>query len=70
MELAGVEKEKLFLLFPEMAGFDGRCRFAGCSHISEPDCAVRRALSDGEIAQERYTDYTAFYEEIASRKRY
>ena len=70
MELAGVEKEKLFLLFPEMAGFDGRCRFAGCSHISEPDCAVRSALADGGISEERYEDYTAFYEEIASRKRY
>jgi ribosome biogenesis GTPase len=44
-------------LFAEMREPATRCRFANCRHLSEPDCAVRRAVGDGRIAATRYASY-------------
>jgi ribosome biogenesis GTPase / thiamine phosphate phosphatase len=44
-------------LFSEMREPAARCRFADCRHLSEPDCAVRRAVSEGRIAASRYASY-------------
>ena len=43
--------------FPEMRGLADGCRFRGCAHVKEPDCAVRDAVSAGRIARERYASY-------------
>jgi ribosome biogenesis GTPase len=48
---------ELSWLFVEMREPATRCRFADCRHLSEPDCAVRRALADGKIAASRYESY-------------
>ncbi|HAN30342.1 MAG TPA: ribosome small subunit-dependent GTPase A [Myxococcales bacterium] len=34
-----------------------RCRFRDCHHDNEPDCAVREAAKQGEIAPQRYQAY-------------
>ncbi len=49
--------------FPEIAGVAENCRFANCSHIHEPDCAVLTAVADGLIDGERYGSYTRILEE-------
>jgi ribosome biogenesis GTPase / thiamine phosphate phosphatase len=51
-------------LFAEMREPATRCRFANCRHVSEPDCAVRRAVAEGRIAATRYASYV----EIAGAK--
>jgi ribosome biogenesis GTPase len=43
--------------FIEITRAAARCRFADCSHIHEPDCAVRAAVATGEIATRRYASY-------------
>jgi ribosome biogenesis GTPase len=43
--------------FPELRGLKERCRFAGCAHLKEPDCAVRAAVAEGRISAERYESY-------------
>ena len=53
--------------FPEMRRLEGRCRFRGCAHIGEPDCAVKEAVSDGRIAESRYETYRELYEFQRSR---
>lgn len=55
-------KEELGRCFREFRPFLGQCYFAGCSHIHEPDCAVRAALARGDIAPERYDSYVRLYE--------
>lgn len=42
--------------FRELSRF-GACRFSDCTHMTEPDCAVLKALSEGKIAQSRYESY-------------
>ena len=34
-----------------------RCRFADCTHIQEPDCAVQAGVAGGAIAASRYASY-------------
>jgi len=33
------------------------CRFADCTHMQEPGCAVRQAICDGELDEDRYASY-------------
>lgn len=70
LDLIGVEKEELGSYFPEIRKREGDCRFVGCAHLSEPDCAVRKALLDGEISESRYENYRLFYEELKAKRKY
>ena len=69
IELYGIQKEGLGDFFPEIASRADGCRFAGCSHLTEPDCAVRKVLEEGKISADRYENYRLFYEELKGRKK-
>ena len=60
-ELYGIKADELWEYFPEMADTAGKCRFRGCSHISEPDCAVKAKLEAGKISASRYDSYKELY---------
>lgn len=60
----GMTKEMLQDCFPEMTEHKNKCRFVGCAHVNEPDCCVKEALDNGEIARERYDNYVLFYKEL------
>lgn len=64
------EKEDLKYYFPEFAPFEGQCKFKGCDHVHEPNCAVKEAVLDKKIHEIRYKDYLEIYEEIKNRRRY
>lgn len=70
LDLEGVELHELSTLFPEFAEYIPDCRFSGCLHVPEPDCAVKEAVSSGKISQSRYEDYCLLVEEIKSRKKW
>ncbi|WP_129630759.1 ribosome small subunit-dependent GTPase A [Candidatus Oscillochloris fontis] len=50
--------EDLDWCFRELRPFLGQCYYAGCTHVHEPDCAVRAAVSHGQIDPVRYESYT------------
>lgn len=64
------EKEDLKMYFPEIYKYEGQCRFNGCVHVNEPDCAVKEAVSQACIGRSRYENYVTFYNEIKDRKKY
>lgn len=64
------EKEDIQKGFTEIVGCKEPCRFAGCSHIHEPDCRVKEKLAAGEISKERYESYVALYEQRKEKRRY
>jgi ribosome biogenesis GTPase / thiamine phosphate phosphatase len=39
--------------FTEFAPYLGRCRFANCRHLKEPDCALHKAAEEGKIDARR-----------------
>ncbi len=44
-------------VFTEIEELAGRCRFHDCAHESEPGCAVRSAVENGELPQRRLESY-------------
>jgi ribosome biogenesis GTPase len=44
------------------------CKFRGCLHDSEPNCAVKQAVEDKMISKERYEHYLSFLKEVKENK--
>ena len=70
MDVPGFEKEDLWTCFPEFREYEPYCKFQGCSHINEPNCGVKDALSEGKISSVRYENYKLLYEELKNIKKY
>lgn len=70
LEIEGIDAEDLWRYFPEMSNTEGLCRFRGCSHINEPDCAVKAMLETGELAQSRYESYIEIYNKLSTIKKW
>ena len=64
------EAKELRFLFPELLEREGRCRFTGCLHLKEPDCAVKEDVSRGIIAESRYESYRKLMTELSERRKY
>lgn len=62
--LVGVERQELSGYFPEMRERLQDCQFNNCLHINEPECAVKQAVIDGEIDEDRYVSYYNILESI------
>jgi ribosome biogenesis GTPase len=56
--------------FPEIRSRTDGCRFADCSHLAEPDCAVREALQRGEISPARFASYQKLRDEATQSRSY
>ena len=55
--------EDLAAYMPEFDKYLGQCRFQMCTHIHEPDCAVREAVGV-TIDKDRYESYKQMFEEL------
>jgi len=49
--------------FPEMAERMHDCKYSDCLHLDEPKCAIKTAIENGEISEERYKNYVSIYYE-------
>ncbi len=66
--LVGIEKAELSGYFPEMRKRLNDCQFNNCLHINEPGCAVKQAVIDGEIDEDRYVSYYNILESLNEQK--
>lgn len=62
VEAQDVDLTELAQCFPEIRNVGAGCRFRGCAHIDEPDCAVKDAVLHGIIPVSRYNSYKELYE--------
>jgi len=60
--LAHLDLARLVAALPDFMPYLGTCRFSDCRHVIEPDCAIRAAVTRGEIDARRH----AFYAEVAA----
>jgi ribosome biogenesis GTPase len=60
--------EELSDLFPELRAEAGGCKFRGCIHVHEPDCAVKEAVSAGTLDASRYRSYAVLLEELSVQR--
>lgn len=58
------DEESLDASFHDIEEIAATCRFADCKHQAEPDCAVRIALEDGTISEERWASYGKLRREL------
>lgn len=65
-----MEPEDLKFYYEEFLNLHEECRFSGCVHINEPDCAVKEALNQGKISRLRYDNYLQMYEELKNKRRW
>ncbi len=59
-----LDKKILDEYYPEMENIRTQCRFTGCSHIPEPNCAVKDAVKNGDISELRYNNYIQIYQSL------
>lgn len=70
LDISEIQKEELGEYYPEFVKYEPGCRFAGCAHISEPNCGVKEAVEQGLITKVRYNNYKQLYEVLKEVKRY
>jgi ribosome biogenesis GTPase len=66
--IADISKDELSHYFPEMKLQLNDCQFNNCMHINEPGCAIKQAVVDGEIHEERYVSYCTILDSIEDKK--
>lgn len=50
--------------FSDIENYISMCRFSDCSHSSEPGCAVKSAIENGELDEDRYRNFIKLQKEI------
>jgi len=65
--LVDVSKQELSHYFPEMRARLNKCQFNNCLHMNEPGCAVKEAVANGEIDEDRYVSYVNILDSIEER---
>jgi ribosome biogenesis GTPase len=57
------DDEGLKNVFEDIDALSSQCRFRDCTHRSEPGCAVREAISEGNLRKDRYQSYLKLLKE-------
>jgi len=65
--LVDITKQELSHYFPEMRDRLGKCQFNNCQHINEPGCAIKEAVINKEINEDRYVSYVNILESIEEK---
>lgn len=66
--LIGVDRQELSGYFPEMRKRLNNCQFNNCLHINEPGCAIKEAVRNGQIHEDRYVSYYNILESLQEQK--
>jgi len=62
--IVDINRAELSGYFPEMKRMLQACKYNNCNHFNTPHCAVKQAVQDGIISQERYISYAKIFESI------
>jgi ribosome biogenesis GTPase len=65
--LVDVSRQELSHYFPEMRERLVNCQFNNCLHINEPGCAIKEAVVDGKINEDRYVSYVNILDSIEKK---
>lgn len=69
LDFAELGIDEIGSCFREFAELSSACKFRGCTHTHEPQCAVLEAKEQGRIAVSRYDNYASFMTEWKENKR-
>jgi ribosome biogenesis GTPase / thiamine phosphate phosphatase len=66
--IVDIKKVELSQYFPEMRAVLNDCQFNNCMHINEPGCAVKAAVVNGGISEDRYISYRNILDSMEDKK--
>ncbi len=69
LTLPDMDTVELMNYYPEFTEYEGKCRFCGCLHENEPDCAVKDAIKRGFISNYRYNSYIMMLKQIREQRK-
>ena len=65
--LHDISADNLHLYFKDFMPYLGKCEFGmSCSHIKEENCAIKNAVAEGKISEERYQSWLRITDEMRS----
>lgn len=63
MRELGIERADLKSAFADIDELSTKCKFHDCTHTSEPNCAVQKAINDGLLSADRLANYLKLQKE-------
>lgn len=57
-------EDALSQVFDDIEALARHCRFNDCSHLTEPDCAIKAAINDGRLDLQRLASYRKLQREL------
>jgi len=72
LETVDIRHDELMYYYDSFVRLQNECRYPDCTHTTEPDCAVKKAVGNGRINAERYSRYLELFDELKElwRKKY
>lgn len=70
LEIKDIEEVDLQYFFPEFLPYIDQCKFNGCRHMQEPQCAIKENVQSKNISESRYNSYLSILKEIQEQRRY
>ena len=67
---ARIKADELKDYYPEYASLAKDCKFRGCNHVNEPECAVKTAIEQGKLSKDRYQRFLQIYNELKEKEKY
>ena len=64
LALSDISKKELSHYFPEMRAILNECQFNDCIHFNDKGCAVKKAVEEGKISEERFLSYLSILDTI------
>ncbi|NMP56862.1 ribosome small subunit-dependent GTPase A [Enterococcus mundtii] len=63
-EFQPFQEEQLDSQFEDIVQLSFKCRFRNCRHDREKDCAIKQAIDNGELSENRYRNYLKLQKEL------
>lgn len=67
LNLWDIEPEELDAWYVDIAPLVAECRFGNCAHRDEPGCAVRQAVTEGNVSERRWRSFRQLYDELEAQ---
>lgn len=68
LECMDIDETELSLYYPDFP--TASCKYPGCLHWKEPDCAVKHAVASGTLSSARYDRYLTILMELMERRKH
>ena len=65
--LVDISRQEVSHYFPEMRERLNDCQFNNCLHLNEPGCAIKEAVINGDIYEDRYVSYATILESVEEK---